>query len=526
MAEKPYKFIDRRGQNAFVGSGNNQLVKAAVQTQDRRAVPFLDYDIHRNISRIGHRQLRSVGRFIFSNFGPVRGALLEQAEFSVSKWTPKFLGEDKKWGKKASAMLLEHDKIMDLRGWPHDGSTFRKNIIVGCRRDGDHAVLLTENSDGYPFVQVIPVHRLGSRTAEYTVEDTASPYDGLAIINGVIVNDYGTPVAYRIYGDYPYSAEYTDVPAASLILSFFPDWSDQVRGLTGIGLNGFDWSDISERREFELLAQKAGAALALIETNERGAPPPGASFISSPSTAPTSATPTGLITESYEGGMIKYFKSGSGGKIEGFKNERPSADQQAFEESIMRGAFAGMEWPIDFSLDPTKCGGAQMRVVIEKVVATIGKNQDLVSKVMRRVDGYRLSKFIKLGLLEPNPDWFRWAYQGPGNPTADAKYDSDIALQEIRAGISTRQKACAERGEDYEEVDDQKEREVDSTLTRSRRLADKHDVPIEEVITLMSMPTPNGMTVSEQVTADPAADPEAEPDDQPSTGPSGKTKRL
>ncbi|MDB6021268.1 MAG: hypothetical protein JWQ04_1125 [Pedosphaera sp.] len=490
MAEKPYKIIDRRGTSRTF-YGNNQLIKAATQTSDRKATPFLDYDTNRNISHVGHRTLRNVGRFIFANFPMVHGALQEQAELSVGTFIPQYLGADKAWGEMAEQALVDWHRILDLRGWPYDGTSFLTNLIIGARRDGDHATLLTENADGYPLIQTIPVHRIGSRYNEFIVSE--GEYDGATIINGVIVNEYGTPLAYRVYDDYPYTGEHTDIPADSLILSYFPEWVDQSRGITSMGSCAFDWSDIAERRSFEMLAQKYGSALNLIETNERGGPTPGAQFITRPTTGSnTTGTPTGLITESYDGGTVRYLKANSGSKIEGFRNDRPSADSQRFEESMIRGAFAGMEWSIDFALDPTKAGGAQMRIVVEKINATIAKNQRLAAKVMRRLDGWALRKFIKIGLLPENVDWYKWAFQGPAEVTADAKYDSDVTLQEIRSGIDTRQRACARRGEFWQDVDDQRETETDAMLGRAQKLAKKYNLQIQEVITLLNLPTPNG----------------------------------
>lgn len=492
MAEKPYKFYDRRGQNTGYSSANNQLIKAATQSTDRKAVPNSNYDIHRNVSSMGLRQLRNVGNYIFANFPPVHGALLEQAELSASTFIPQFIGEDKDWGAQAESMLMEHGRIMDLSGWPSDDCNYRKNLIIGVRRDGDHATLLTENEDGYPFIQVIETHRIGNWSGDSVVAD--GPYKGLPMINGVIVNEFGSTVAYRVYDNPNFSNTYRDIPAQSLILSFFPKYPNQKRGITDMACCAEFVSDALTSQQYELLAQMIGSSITLVETNEAGEPAPGASFVT-PATAgsTTTGTPTGLITESYDGGTIRYIRSGSGEKIDSFSNDRPSANSQAFIATILRSAFAGMEWPIDFSLDPTKAGGAQMRVVVEKVISTILKNQALVEKNMRRIDGYRISKFIKLGLLPENKEWWKWTYQGPAMPTADAKYDSDIALQEIRGGIDTRARACARRGTYYEEVDAQRELETDSLLARAQRLSKKYGMTIQEVITLMNTPTPNGM---------------------------------
>ena len=100
MPTPAYKINIRRGANqpSYYGASNNQLYKAATQTDERKSIPNLDWDHERNISRLGHRQLRNVGKFLYANFPIIKGALNEQAWLSVAHFIPQFVGEDKDWG--------------------------------------------------------------------------------------------------------------------------------------------------------------------------------------------------------------------------------------------------------------------------------------------------------------------------------------------------------------------------------------------------------------------------------------------
>jgi hypothetical protein len=142
-------------------------------------------------------------------------------------------------------------------------------------------------------------------------------------------------------------------------------------------------------------------------------------------------------------------------------------------------------------LDPQKVGGAPMRVIVEKINAVLDKRRRLSKKCCLRTDGFALSKFMKLGILPWDDDWYMWDYQGPAEITADKKYDSDVALQEVAQGVSTRKLECARRGLDDQEVDDQREAEADSDLTRAARLAQKHKISIMEAMVVLRPPTPN-----------------------------------
>ena len=349
---------------------------------------------------------------------------------------------------------------MMVSGWGNDGCSYRTNIVLSTRREGNHFTLQADNGDGYPLVQEIPSHRIGSVYEETQVR--GGRYDGYHICNGIIQDDYGRAVAYRVYSDGYLTGDYEDIPADVMFQSFFPEYVGQSIGISSLGSCACDWQDVLERRKFELLAQKIGASIALVEGNERGQAPPGIGAITKPSAgSSTAGTATGLITELYDGGVTRYYKSKSGEELKTLRMDRPSSDSQAFEAAIIRGAFKGMEWDVDFSLDPSKVGGVPMRVVVDKINRTIDKNQALVEKAMRRVHGWAISKAIKLGLLPANDEWYKWEYQGPSRPTSDAKYDDDIDRERLKMGGLTYRDWYAKRGMWWEDevrqrIDEQK----------------------------------------------------------------------
>ena len=84
-----------------------------------------------------------------------------------------------------------------------------------------------------------------------------------------------------------------------------------------------------------------------------------------------------------------------------------------------------------------------------------------------------------------NAEWFKWTYQGPAKLTADAKYNSDVDLQERRAGQKTLAKSSAERGDYWRDTRKQNETEADDLLERATRISVKHGVSIELAISLL-----------------------------------------
>ena len=523
MSFGPFKINDRRG-SATGWAGNNTLIAAATQTTDRKRQPMLDADVHRTITDYGRRVLMTLGRHIYWNFPAMHGAILEQANLSVSTFIPQYGGRNKAWGELAEEKLYEWHKIMDVAGQPFDYDSFVRGKIVDPMVDGENFTLLTQTPDGFPLIQIIPAHRVGGSTAadltakvrfsgdqmiiDGIVVDDNRPYATdkeisfeAQIVDGVIPDAYGRALAYRVYQDSRTADVWQDISARNLFPTFCPEVVGQVRGFSGLASSVFALQDIKEWREFEMLAQKAAATQGIMETNETGDVDTAKSVISLPATTDSAGAKTSLDVQKLEGGTIKYFKAGTGSKLEAFNYSRPGGESQKFVAEHLRDAFKGTQWDAFFSLDPQAVGGAPMRAILFKINARIAEMQKPVNKACTRVDGYALSKFIQNGELPFDPDWYKWSYQGPGQVTADKAYDSDVDLKEISQGIGTKKNAIARRGEYYEEVREQRKTEVDDEITDAKELAAKHGITFQEAVVLLRPPNPNQQLPQAQQTS-------------------------
>jgi hypothetical protein len=150
-----------------------------------------------------------------------------------------------------------------------------------------------------------------------------------------------------------------------------------------------------------------------------------------------------------------------------------------FDRTITRDALAGIGWSYDFAIDPTKAGGAQMRVVIEKVNRTIAHIQrTLIEPARRLMDNWRINVFMQLGDLPFNDEWMKYRYQVPAKLTADAKYQSQVDITEYAAGFTTHERIAANRSSNWEDDQDQKAREI----KRAMGLAESMGIPVEYLL--------------------------------------------
>lgn len=505
MAEKPYRVIDRRGQNsglrypAGITGTVPGFAESAKTSRQRQAFINYDKDALSLFPREDRKALMTIGRALFQNSSIVQAALNQMSSMATSIVTPQFDGEDKEWGMAAEAWLYENDKWIDVRGWPYCMSDMDRLKVLHIIRDGDVGELLTKDAQGNPKVQLIPAHRIGSRTGPIIV--TEGKFAGANLIDGVFVNDSLEVLGYQVLGD----TEQTDRPFSinDMRLHFRPFYSDQIRGVSWLGAAAIDVQDVKEFRRLELIAQKVISGRTIIEHNETGMPDGGVGMIINEGVEAAASSNGEALAPVYgreiNGGETTYFRAGSNSKLEVLSTDRPSANQQAFSEDTVRQGIHGIGWSVDYALNPGKVGGASMRVVVETINDTLDMIRQRITAPSRRwVDGWRISKAVNAGWLPFNADWWKWEYQFAQRKTADKKYDSDVDVNEFRAGFSTLRDVCARRGEWYQDVIAQKSQELEMLMEQAKAIASKFGVPLEYALDRLSLTVPNGSQVQQQ----------------------------
>lgn len=444
VAEEPvqlwYKSSDRRSSNGYTNNyGGDHLFKASRPSDQRKRIPDLNRDIFRNVSAYGRRTLATVGSYLHANVPVVHGAINEMAYYAVSTWIAQYYGRDPDWGLQAESWLYENDKILCFDGTQM--LDYLRAIIIAPYVVGDIGTVYTETPTGYPKVQLIASHRIRSDPNETVVATGA--FAGAKLIDGVISDDYGAPLAYRVWTD----DVYRDIPATGMMLHFIREFPGQLRGLSQLACPALDLQDIRESKDLDIAAQKLASSIGLIVANESGEADPAKQRLRAPQTPfHEDGTKAKSYGEVVDGVSIRYVKAGTGSGLSEFNSDKPSVNSRAFKQDAIREALAAIGFNYDFFLDPSKVGGVSGRICVTKINQTLGFIRGtLVRPASARLNGFRIRKAIKLGDLPEDIDWWKLEYQGPAKLTGDEKYSSDVAIQEIRAGIKTPQVACGER---------------------------------------------------------------------------------
>jgi len=406
--------------------------------------------ITREVSMHDRALLVDGSQKLYANLGPVKGAVDAKAMYAVGRsWLPQFTGEDKTWGERATAWLVdEWYPLAEISG--HDFQTALFLASVAVDRDGDSGVALVEYETGFPAIQLVPSHAIGIRDSRAVVDGrvASGEYRGLRSVDGVALNNYGRAVAYHILGDDSTGASDRWVSARDMLLSFDPQWCDQVRGLPGFSHAILDLKDLRTVQGYEKLACAIASSIGLIEYNETGladTSDPAKVLRGGVGLAPE------LVGKEMFGGTVKHFKAGTGAKLEAFKNDRPGEAWESFMNRLLRNALAGINWPFELAWDISALGGANTRGIIALAERTVEDRQDLLRIAARRAVGYACAKAIKQGILPPSADWWRWSFTMPKRMSVDFGRDTAAQLQLYLNGLITLTDWCAELGKSVDQ---------------------------------------------------------------------------
>lgn len=413
--------------------------------------PLTVNTISKEINEYDWVQLLSDSRKLYCNQGPMKGVIDQKAVYSIGRaWNPKFTGTDLAWGAQAEQWLREEWYPMaDARGSMYDFKTDLYLSSVCTDRDGEIFIHLTEADTGWPQIQLIPAHMIGQRDRSDDTVDSG-PYKGLSISQGVVTNNVGRPVAYHMLGPTPDADEY--VSARDLIQVYDPEWPDQLRGFPMFMHALLDLKDLRQIQGYEKIAAEMMASYGILEWNEQGAPDMDpASILRSGVNNGQFAMPDVAVQSVAGGGNAKFFRSNSGSKLEGLKNDRPGDAVENFMDRLIRNACVGAGWPFELTWDASKLGGANVRLLIAKAMRAVEDRQDLIRPVAKRVVGYAVAKAIKQGVLAGSDEWYKWSFTMPARMTADYGREAAADLADLEAGVTELGDILGEEGKDLDE---------------------------------------------------------------------------
>lgn len=440
---------------SFSAFGPGRLLDTSNVGPERPRIGFFNGDFSQLITEFDLNLARSTSRKMFHNIGIMRSAVLQRSNYSFGRdsWKPIFTGFDSKWGDYATDLLsAEVLPIICPQGSNYDFTTFLHTGSIELDVSGDAGILQTETDGGYPQLMMISSHRINSCENTRGVVSHGA-FRGAKISHGVITSQLGMPVAYRIT-DSASPEGYIDVPAQNFILLFDPDSVDQPRGLPSGAHALVDLHDLRTVQDFEKLAAQLNACLALIEQNETGGSEDDLAArmanVVLPNDTGNNPLPPGITANSYLGGLIKYFKSGSGGKIEAHHYDRPGESYIRFVNRMGRNYCQGLPWPFELADDPSALSGPNTRLITGQAMRSVDDRQSLFRPVAKRLLGWMVAKLQKIGRLPESPEWYKWDCTMPPLLSIDAGRDAVGDANDYKLGIQNLTGILREQGKELQ----------------------------------------------------------------------------
>ena len=488
-------FLDRLKNLMGVGSPK---VKGAYDTYRRQRLveggvwgepyfrTFTD-SISKELNVSEWRRVNSAARKLYWNNGMVNAAIDQKSMLTVGMaMRPIFTGMDREWGKQAEAVLLDWMQIAYL-----DGKSWWEGLrleSVAIDREGDLLTILTTTATGYPQLQQVPWHQIGSRGDDGVL--TEGRYRGLKIYNGVILSKTNRAVAYRVLGEAQDGSEDRDVPVQSAMLTMDPREVDQVRGISAFAPAIRDLLSLKDLGDDIQAASRMAAKIGLLVTNQQGMADASDAYQAlSENTVPNCGP--GLRLTPMQGGRIEYLTANAGESINQIDAKIPTEAQDRLQERLIRNALLAAQWPPEFGWDMSKLGGASARIILEQVNRVTSERHAYLSAFCKRRCAFAVARFVELGILPPytGPDAnrggaYQFRFTEPARLTADSGYANRDAIDAYRAGMRSMTDILASGSKTLEEHLDEVEREELEIKKRVERSGLTRDV--------FGLLTPNG----------------------------------
>jgi capsid protein len=138
-----------------------------------------------------------------------------------------------------------------------------------------------------------------------------------------------------------------------------------------------------------------------------------------------------------------------GESFESFSSNRPSPTFTGFLAALERDISQGV-LPYEFVNDPSKIGGASVRLITAKAGRVFGKFQQiLIDQLCQPTWGYIIGQGIADGDLPDDPDWTSVSWTTPKSVTVDGGRDAANDRNDVEMGLLSMSELYAQRGLDF-----------------------------------------------------------------------------
>jgi capsid protein len=152
-----------------------------------------------------------------------------------------------------------------------------------------------------------------------------------------------------------------------------------------------------------------------------------------------------------------------------FQSNRPNATFNGFIAALERDISMGI-LPYEFVSDPSKLGGASIRLVTAKAARVFGKYQSvLIEEFCVPTWGYIIGQGIADGDLPDDPKWNEVSWTTPKSVTVDAGRDAANDRNDVEMGLLSMSELYAQRGLDFRTEMDKRANDMAFIIDKAKK---------------------------------------------------------
>lgn len=399
-------------------------------------------DIDKLITAQDSKSIRALASRLYTNVGVIKGAIDMKSDVAVGDaWVPSYVGEsDFEDGKQIGSFM---QKVWfpncNVKGGVFDWRKTLELASTAIDRDGDQYWLKIVGKDGFPRIQVIPAHRIGSGPDRGKVSE--GDYKGYRISDGVILMSSGKPAAYRILTGERMDG-FTDVEASNIIPILDPDFSEQNRGISKFNHALMDLSACLASTEDERIRQQIISRLYLTIFNESGGPDLDDPMNSIQTTTRTDGTEERLVIQRAPGGIV-YMESSGKERMEQMKHDSPGSMWEDFQDRMIRMSLTPC-W--SYSIWKGSGQGTDARAEVLKCRRFVTKRIRDLRRPALAAFSWAYSVFQKANRVPLLDHPFSWEFSKPPRLSVDDGRESKMEVEEWRAGLRNTDEIAEARG--------------------------------------------------------------------------------
>lgn len=448
----------------------NSGYDGANASMNRGYIVWPTNDTRLELDSFSRYELQRRIRYLFANAGFLRGFVRNSA--TLVGWVkPQARSGKREWNRKQEMLFRKRTKLavnFDRAG----KFNFRKAQLMIQRRkrvDGDILTVLTTNDE-----------RTAPAVAFYEAHQLANPKDGGdAWRDGVKIGQGGRHLAYGLKGD---DGKVTVVPASSVIYFGAFDSPGHPRAISPFAHAVNHSTDITEIRADTKKNIKAAAQVGLAAYTEAGAPQTKAKDGMPGVLAKQRVQVSDGAGGTTEGQMeTRRIYSGStiadlppGKRLEVLHDARPSPNQMAFSDELIRDIAVGFGLPPEIIWKMINLTGPGVRFVMDYASRWIEEEQDELAEWAERVWLYFTAWEIAHGHLElpgGDADWMEVEFLPQRDLTIDRGKEGKLDLEILDRGLGTEADFHRKMsGKDFEEQTTRHIEEVSFKLKECERL--------------------------------------------------------